>query len=476
MFRSTLALLALSSFSLFAQVNFVSPPNMAHGSTLPATCAVGDMYQLTSATSSAQVYVCSAANTWSQQTGTGGGGSSSFGTLTSGTNTSALMTVGVGSSLIANGGTLSANQINLGTIPASQPCVGTNSTSQFIAGTCSGGGTGTANVPTATFSSATATFFAACSSSAPCPVSKGGTQVDQIQATNTLTAPGSGAGAVYVYWTTTGPVVGSPGGVTITIGGSGPLVGTNVQGITAFPSSATALIATLQYSSAAWTSVTNYQPNSSNPPQIQAGAGIASTFSGGTQSLAIDTGAASVGIGTQNYVPRWVGNGYTLGVSLFYDNGTKTGVGGVPDDGYIFQVNSTNTGTIYTGIANHDATNAGSSSFCQVVNGAASATCITEFGSAAVGGPAWQVAGNGDFSFTATSGSAERFRVYNAGGVKVPAQALASLGTCNAGKEGTIGRANDLTNAITWGTTAAGGGTSHAMLVCNGTNWVVMGQ
>ena len=46
------------------------------GTTLPATCAVGDMFVKTDATSTAVLYVCLSTNVWTQQTGSGG--SSSF--------------------------------------------------------------------------------------------------------------------------------------------------------------------------------------------------------------------------------------------------------------------------------------------------------------------------------------------------------------------------------------------------------------
>ena len=55
-----------------------------------------------------------------------------------------------------------------------------------------------------------------------------------------------------------------------------------------------------------------------------------------------------------------------------------------------------------------------------------------------------------------------------------PPVALASLGTCNAAAEGTIGRATNCAS-VTAGTTCSGSGGTHASVVCNGTNWIQMG-
>lgn len=50
-----------------------------HGTPLPATCVVGQLWFLTTATAGQNVYGCTGVNTWTQQAG-GGGGS---GTVTS---------------------------------------------------------------------------------------------------------------------------------------------------------------------------------------------------------------------------------------------------------------------------------------------------------------------------------------------------------------------------------------------------------
>jgi len=63
---------------------------------------------------------------------------------------------------------------------------------------------------------------------------------------------------------------------------------------------------------------------------------------------------------------------------------------------------------------------------------------------------------------------------YQANYFDSPPQTLASFPTCNSGTEGSIGRATTCAS-VTAGTTCSGGGTTHAQVVCNGTNWVQMG-
>lgn len=59
---------------LHAGTRLLVPTNVPHSTTLPATCAVGDMYQDTDATSGSQWYLCESANLWVLQGGGGGGG------------------------------------------------------------------------------------------------------------------------------------------------------------------------------------------------------------------------------------------------------------------------------------------------------------------------------------------------------------------------------------------------------------------
>lgn len=74
MTRTSAAVLVFASICAFAQTQDVSPRNVYGGSTLPPTCNVRDSFQLTSASSSAQWYLCTAPNTWTAQGGSGGTG------------------------------------------------------------------------------------------------------------------------------------------------------------------------------------------------------------------------------------------------------------------------------------------------------------------------------------------------------------------------------------------------------------------
>lgn len=77
------------------------------GTSLPATCAVGDQYFKSDETAGQNLYGCTATNTWTLQAG--GGGSSAFNAITSGTNTTASMVLGTGGSLsTAGSGTIAA--------------------------------------------------------------------------------------------------------------------------------------------------------------------------------------------------------------------------------------------------------------------------------------------------------------------------------------------------------------------------------
>ena len=78
------------------------------GTSLPATCTVGDQYFKSDETAGQNLYGCTATNTWTLQAG-GGGGSSAFNAITSGTNTTAAMVLGTGGSLSTTGsGTIAA--------------------------------------------------------------------------------------------------------------------------------------------------------------------------------------------------------------------------------------------------------------------------------------------------------------------------------------------------------------------------------
>lgn len=63
--------ITLSGFANFGAANETRPNIVV--SALPATCGVGDTAYLTTATAGQNIYACTAANTWTQQGGSGGG-------------------------------------------------------------------------------------------------------------------------------------------------------------------------------------------------------------------------------------------------------------------------------------------------------------------------------------------------------------------------------------------------------------------
>ena len=87
------------------------------GTSLPSTCAMGDTFVLTNATSGEQIYACVSLNTWVQQGGGGGGASwgSVTGTLSS---QSDLQTALDGKAATSH--THNASDINAGTLAAAR--------------------------------------------------------------------------------------------------------------------------------------------------------------------------------------------------------------------------------------------------------------------------------------------------------------------------------------------------------------------
>lgn len=174
-------------------------------------------------------------------------------------------------------------------------CTATNTWTQQL--NSGGGGGGNANVPTANVSGATATLFSSCTT-AGCSVSKGGNQVSQFTATNTITAPVSGSGTVFIEWTSSGCKVLS-NGASVTIAGSGPCAGSSVSG-SAFDNDATALITSIPYTPNTWGTPNNFQPTATNPPVVVAGNCLTQTLAPGTQTLNFDN---SCGGGSSAFSP-----------------------------------------------------------------------------------------------------------------------------------------------------------------------------
>lgn len=86
----------------FASGSHTTPWLVGLTAAIPATCGVGEAYFASDATAGEEVYLCTAMNMWTQVAG--GGGSTAFSALTNGTNTTAAMVVGSGAHL-ATGGT-----------------------------------------------------------------------------------------------------------------------------------------------------------------------------------------------------------------------------------------------------------------------------------------------------------------------------------------------------------------------------------
>ncbi len=204
--------------------NAISSKPAKTGSSLPATCGVGEQFFLTTATAGNNLYLCAAANSWS---------------------------------------------------PASAPQG--------------------ENFPKAAVNGSSLDFFTGCTTpGAPCVIPKGGGLFDLVSATNSLAAP-SGNGTVYVYWSSSGPVIGTPSGVAITGTGGGPLAIASTQGVTNFYTAGvpvpTALIAKCDYAGGAWTasSLTNYQPAASpSAPVLNGGPGVLISTDGQNQTASLD--------------------------------------------------------------------------------------------------------------------------------------------------------------------------------------------
>jgi hypothetical protein len=103
-----------------------------------------------------------------------------------------------------------------------------------VANTWSPASSQVGSFPRASINGSSLVFFGDCTTQgSPCVIPKGGGLFDVVSATNVLTAP-SGNGTVYVYWSSSGPVIGTPTGVAITGTGGGPLAISSTQGATNF--------------------------------------------------------------------------------------------------------------------------------------------------------------------------------------------------------------------------------------------------
>ena len=181
-------------------------------------------------------------------------------------------------------------QFFLTTVPA-----GTNLYLCAAANTWSPASAQAGNFPQASVNGSSLVFFAACTTSgSPCVVPKGGGLFDLVSATNALAAP-AGNGTVYVYWSSSGPVIGTPNGVAITGTGGGPLAIPSTQGATNFYTAGlpapTALVAKCDYAGGVWTasSLKNYQPAATPaPPVLNGGFGVLISNDGQNQTAGVD--------------------------------------------------------------------------------------------------------------------------------------------------------------------------------------------
>lgn len=71
-----------------------------------------------------------------------------------------------------------------------------------------------------------------------------------------------------------------------------------------------------------------------------------------------------------------------------------------------------------------------------------------------------------------TVSAAQTVEINDQGGIRHVPTTFASAGTCSGTYEGSVRAITD-SNTNVWGATAAGGGTNHVLIYCNGTNWTV---
>lgn len=134
-----------------ATVSFSIPS----GTSLPATCAVGQLFFKTNVTAGQNVYECAATDTWTQEAGTGGGGGGS-GTVNSGTTGQLAYYSGNGNAVdgltlvpaTAGGTGVANNSASTFTITGAYPLTLTLSGSTALTAPTSGTILTTANAPT----------------------------------------------------------------------------------------------------------------------------------------------------------------------------------------------------------------------------------------------------------------------------------------------------------------------------------------
>lgn len=276
----------------FSSMSFTRP--LTVGTSVPATCQVGQLFFNSSAAPGGNIFACTATNIWSS---IGGGSGSSGITQLTGDGTAGP---GSGSQAL----TLATVNSSIGTFGGSTtvPVITVNAkglvTAVSTATISGGGGGGGASLATQlldlapTLSGATVTFGGSCSVSTPCLVYLNGARYPFTNA-STLSVSGSASDTVYFYIDGTGTRTAgynsantySPSNVSV------------VSGITAFPQGAYPLYQ-CTVTAAAFTACSDYRPILSKT-WLTSGQGTAVSQSGGITSINVSETIDS--ISSSNY-------------------------------------------------------------------------------------------------------------------------------------------------------------------------------
>lgn len=242
---------------------------MSAGNSLPATCAISQMYFLLTAPAGANLYACSTANQWTLQSGgitPGGDVSGTPGALT----VTGLQGRPVANTAPSGGQALVWSVATQNWQPQAIASAGASGTSQL--------GDFALTVNNAT----TLTAGQNCSAAAPCNFRFG--SVTYPVAAPAVVVLGGGSGTAYLYLTNNGALV---AGSTLSL--SCTAVCSVQSGVTAFPPGSIPL-ATVTASGGAWNTngITDYRAFLSSA-SIAAGAGITATVAGATTTLSVDS-------------------------------------------------------------------------------------------------------------------------------------------------------------------------------------------
>ena len=351
-------------------VNFTAsahtlPAQAGLEASMPATCTVGEQYFATDATAGQNLFGCTAANTWTAESGSGTGGSgavsSVFGRTGVVTAQSGDYSFGQISGTVASGqlpvaggdltGTLTTATVKAiqgqpvsSTIPSNgQALVWNSAAGAWLPSNVSGSGATMAyqlgDLAVTRTSSTVLTIGAGCTSTSPCNV-RFGTQVYSITNSATATISGNGTGTAYVYVNGSGIVM---VGHNLTVACSAGCL--QQSGITSFPPNVLPVYT--------WTANTGTWNNPGGADQraflssktLAAGQGIVITEAPGQTTISA-IGSPSLGLGllaanlpacnsgtqglllavTDAATPAWhsavTGTGVAAGYSPVFCNGT----------------------------------------------------------------------------------------------------------------------------------------------------------